>query len=90
VSHSVGVVFSETTVLLQKNVQAVLQNVEETEKLEAKTEDMMKSAEQFKKTAREVKCAFCYNYWMWWVIGFCVILALFFILYFSLRKPSND
>ena len=74
---------------MQHNVHQVLANTEETERLEAKTEEMLKQAAEFKSKAREVKCAFCYDYWIWWVVGFCVLLVLFFILYFTLRKKSD-
>jgi hypothetical protein len=36
---------------------------------------MAKQAALFKKTAHEVKCAFCVEYWKWWTIGFVALLG---------------
>ena len=65
---------------MRKNVKNMYNNVEDVEKMEQKAIDLKKGAEEYNKSAAELKRATCWQNFKWLIILIAVIVLLIIII----------
>ena len=72
---------------MKKNIQKMYENVEDVENMEKKAIELKKGAEDYNKSAGELKRATCWHNFKWLIILVAVVvLLIIIILPISLRK----
>ena len=65
---------------MRKNVKNMYNNVEDVEKMEQKAIDLKKGAEEYNKSAAELKRVTCWQNFKWLIILIAVIVLLIIII----------
>ena len=65
---------------MKNNIKNMYNNVEDVEKIEQKAIDLKKGAEEYNKSASELKRATCWQNFKWLIILIAVIVLLIIII----------
>ena len=78
---------NECKVEVKKNIDKMVQNVEDVEKLQEKSNELKDASEDYKDKAEEVRKISCWkNFKLWILIIFIILVCLGFILFLILKN----
>ena len=75
---------NEVKIVVKKDIDKMVQNIEDIEKLNQKANELKEATEQYKNTSEEVKRIACWKNWKLWIILIIIILVILsgIIIYF--------
>ena len=75
---------NEVKIVVKKDIDKMVQNIEDIEKLNQKANELKEATEQYKNTSEEVRKIACWKNWKLWVILIIIILVILsgIIIYF--------
>ena len=75
---------NEVKIVMKKDIDKMVQNIEDIEKLNQKANELKEATEQYKNTSEEVKRIACWKKWKLWIILIIIILIILsgIIIYF--------
>ena len=75
---------NEVKIVVKKDIDKMVQNIEDIEKLNQKANELKEATEQYKNTSEEVRRIACWKNWKLWIILIIIILLILsgIIIYF--------